>query len=190
LWFSQLFTVTGCVTPHVATCNRAPVTSALAAEACRFALGSVRAGGSRTGLSSGKRGIVDHERCRRRGRGRCRCPASGRRASSRGQPEVYSKLAPGRRTGCWPTTPSPTTSCMRPSPSVIFQWRVISWSVRSPRVLDLDVVGPEELRSSSGRAFLLDEDRADADDDTVLRPQPRRSRCARHDSSASSSEAL
>ena len=37
------------------------------------------------------------------------------------QPEVYSKLAPGRRTGCFPTTPSPLTSCMRPSLSVIFQ---------------------------------------------------------------------
>ena len=42
----------------------------------------------------------------------------------RGTPLVYSKLSPGLRIGCSPTTPSPWTSRVWPLASVIFQWRV------------------------------------------------------------------
>jgi len=38
-----------------------------------------------------------------------------------GVPLEYSKLSPGRRVGCSPTTPAPRTSWQRPSESVIRQ---------------------------------------------------------------------
>lgn len=45
---------------------------------------------------------------------------------SSGAPLEYSKLSPGVRTGCSPTTPGPCTSSVRPAASVIRQWRVRS----------------------------------------------------------------
>ena len=49
-----------------------------------------------------------------------------------GVPEVYSNTSPGRSIGVLPTTPGPFTSCVRPSPSVIFQWRLRNCTVTSP----------------------------------------------------------
>jgi hypothetical protein len=43
-----------------------------------------------------------------------------------GTPLVYSNEAPGSSTGSSPTTPAPRTSCSRPNPSVMRQWRVLS----------------------------------------------------------------
>src|SRR5881394_2421662 len=48
-------------------------------------------------------------------------------------PLVYSKFSPGRSTGWLPTTPSPRTSSRLPLPSVITQWRLLSWAVTVPR---------------------------------------------------------
>jgi hypothetical protein len=49
-----------------------------------------------------------------------------------GQPEVYSKASPGRRIGCFPTTPGPRTSSTCPVASVMIQWRVSSCTVSGP----------------------------------------------------------
>ena len=48
-----------------------------------------------------------------------------------GHPEVYSKLSPGWRFGCSPTTPGPRTSSMRPVASRMIQCREISLQGRS-----------------------------------------------------------
>ncbi len=45
---------------------------------------------------------------------------------------VYSKCSPERNKGCWPTTPSPRTSWTSLSPSVMNQWRAISWMLADP----------------------------------------------------------
>src|SRR4051812_9919464 len=52
-----------------------------------------------------------------------------------GTPEVYSKRSPGASTGCSPTTPSPRTSCLRPVPSVMIQYRVLSCTVSLPELV-------------------------------------------------------
>ncbi|CFN75130.1 Uncharacterised protein [Bordetella pertussis] len=49
-----------------------------------------------------------------------------------GQPLVYSKVSPGASSGCWPTTPRPRTSCTRSSPSVMIQWRLMTWAGCEP----------------------------------------------------------
>src|ERR1700687_5977455 len=47
-------------------------------------------------------------------------------------PLVYSNFSPGRRTGWFPTTPSPFTSSRLPLPSVMIQWRLRSWAAMDP----------------------------------------------------------
>ena len=67
----------------------------------------------------------------RRNAGRLRPPSGRCRASCRPPfpgcvPLVYSKLSPGFSSGCWPTTPSPFTSCTLLLASVMIQCRLIS----------------------------------------------------------------
>ena len=47
-------------------------------------------------------------------------------------PDLYSKASPGSSRGVLPTTPGPFTSCRRPRPSVIFQWRLRNCTAVSP----------------------------------------------------------
>src|SRR3546814_16347965 len=49
-----------------------------------------------------------------------------------GVPLVYSKVSPGSRVGCSPTTPAPCTSCTRPIESVMRQWRFRRSNVPPP----------------------------------------------------------
>jgi len=51
------------------------------------------------------------------------------------EPDVYSNVSPGARTGCSPTTPGPCTSSTLPAPSVMIQWRLSNCTVPSPSLL-------------------------------------------------------
>src|SRR6185369_7417755 len=64
----------------------------------------------------------------------------------KGVPLVYSKLSPGRNTGCSPTTPAPRIG----DPPV----PVPQLDRPSAIVLDADVIGPDEVRLLGGGFFV------------------------------------